>query len=257
MQEHFKCLLWRLQSLLWDKHKFKCGINGLREADGGGQWRPSTSTTDLNIEAMKKMILSSRQIAIREVANDVGNVAWTSLRRCWRHSTPIQICSKEVITGNESWTFDQSPIITIEASRRANTEKKHKIRSNAKALLTIFFDCNAVLHHELFQQDLTVNKEYYLQVMHWLREVIRLNRTELWKNQSFCTMITHQFTHRCLCDSFWSKTRPQHCIYGTSPTLTFSSSQNWGHRWKESVLLWLRCKKKWKQELLSILKSAF
>ena len=33
---------------------------------------PSTSTTDENIEAVKKTILNSRRITIREFANDIG-----------------------------------------------------------------------------------------------------------------------------------------------------------------------------------------
>ena len=33
---------------------------------------PSTSTTDKNIKAVKKMILYNRRITITEVANDVG-----------------------------------------------------------------------------------------------------------------------------------------------------------------------------------------
>ena len=88
----------------------------------------STSTTDENIEAVKKMILNNHRITIREVANNVGicsshvkqvfthilrmkrvaakfvpklrnlkknyDVAWTSLRRCFRHLTTIHICLK-------------------------------------------------------------------------------------------------------------------------------------------------------------------
>ena len=34
--------------------------------------RPSTSTTDESIEAVKKIILDNRRITIREVADDVG-----------------------------------------------------------------------------------------------------------------------------------------------------------------------------------------
>ena len=34
--------------------------------------RPSTSTTDENIEAVKKIILNNCRITIREVADDVG-----------------------------------------------------------------------------------------------------------------------------------------------------------------------------------------
>ena len=33
--------------------------------------RPSTSTSDENMEAVKKMILDNRQITIKEVADDV------------------------------------------------------------------------------------------------------------------------------------------------------------------------------------------
>ena len=62
--------------------------------DGIRPGRPSTATTDENIEAVKKMILDNRGIVIRAIADDVGrlfincyilsknNVAWTSLRRC-------------------------------------------------------------------------------------------------------------------------------------------------------------------------------
>ena len=34
--------------------------------------RPSTSTTDENVEKVKEMIMNDRRITIREVANEVG-----------------------------------------------------------------------------------------------------------------------------------------------------------------------------------------
>ena len=34
-----------------------------------------------------------------------------------------------------------------------------------KVLLTVFFDCNVVMHHEFLPQDRTINKEYNLEVM--------------------------------------------------------------------------------------------
>ena len=48
---------------------------------------------------------------------------------------------------------------------------------NVKILLTAFFDCNGVLHHEVLPQGRTVNKEYYLEVMRRLREALRQKRT--------------------------------------------------------------------------------
>ena len=35
-------------------------------------------------------------------------------------------------------------------------------------------------------------------------------------NHGFCTIITHQPTHRCLCANFWPKTKPEECL--TTPT---------------------------------------
>ena len=109
--------------------------------------------------------------------------------------------------------WKKSPVIPMEASRRAKKPKPKKarqVRSNVKVLLTVFFDCNGVVHHECLPQGRTVNKEFYLKVINRLRKAIRQKLTELWKktNQGFCSMITHQFTHQCLCLSFWPKTKP-------------------------------------------------
>ena len=62
----------------------------------------------------------------------------------------------------------QSPIVPIEASSRAKTEKSSS--SSVKCenfLLTVFFDCNGVVHHEFLPQYRKAKK-----------------RIELWKNQS-------------------------------------------------------------------------
>ena len=54
-----------------------------------------------------------------------------------------------------------------------------------KVLLTVFFDCNGVVHHKFLSQGRTVNKEYYLEVTSRLCKVIRQKCTEFWKNQSW------------------------------------------------------------------------
>ena len=95
----------RSQVQLW-YYRFKEGREDVNDACPS---RPNTSITDENIEAGTKIILSNRRIIIRVVADDVGilfgscqaiftdilsnknNVAWTSLRRCRRYSTAIQI----------------------------------------------------------------------------------------------------------------------------------------------------------------------
>ena len=54
---------------LWH-NRFKKGREDVNDDDRPG--RPSTSTTNENIEAVKKMILDNRRITISEVANDGG-----------------------------------------------------------------------------------------------------------------------------------------------------------------------------------------
>ncbi|UYV77233.1 hypothetical protein LAZ67_15000198 [Cordylochernes scorpioides] len=64
-------------------------------------------------------------------------------------------------------------------------KKARQVRSNVKVLLTVFFDCRGVVHHEFLPQGRTVKKEYYLQVMRNLREAIRQKRPDLWKNKNW------------------------------------------------------------------------
>ena len=49
----------------------------------------------------------------------------------------------------------------------------------------VFFDYRGVVHYEFLPPGQTVNKEYYLSVMRRLREAVRLNRPDLWKENSW------------------------------------------------------------------------
>ena len=105
---------------------------------------------------------------------------------------------KKVITGNESWVYGYDFKTKAQSSQWKHTEEP-KIENDTssltkpvKVLLTVFFDCNSVVHYEFLPQGRIVNKEYYLEVMSRLREAIRQKRTELWKNQSNKTVIMPQ-----------------------------------------------------------------
>ncbi|UYV75977.1 hypothetical protein LAZ67_13002008 [Cordylochernes scorpioides] len=97
---------------------------------------------------------------------------------------------QRVITGDEAWVYGydvetktQSPQWKLPHEPRP--KKARQVRSNVKVLLTVFFDCRGVVHHEFLPQGRTVNKEYYLQVMRNLREAIRQKRPGLWKNKNW------------------------------------------------------------------------
>ena len=64
-----KSTISRTQVQLW-YNRFKEGRKDIN--DNARPSRPSTSTTDENIEAVKKMISDNRGISIRDVADDVG-----------------------------------------------------------------------------------------------------------------------------------------------------------------------------------------
>ena len=72
--------------------------------------------------------------------------------------------------GDESWVYGYDIVTQVQSfqwNRQEEPRKKkaRQIRSNVKVLLTVFFDCNGVVHHEFLLQGHTVNKEYYLEVM--------------------------------------------------------------------------------------------
>ncbi|UYV72043.1 hypothetical protein LAZ67_9001628 [Cordylochernes scorpioides] len=97
---------------------------------------------------------------------------------------------QRVITGDEAWVYGYDVKTKAQSSQwklphEPRPKKARQVRSNVKVLLTVFFDCRGVVHHEFVPQGRTVNKEYYLQVMSNLREAIRQKRPDLWKNKNW------------------------------------------------------------------------
>ncbi|XP_011874818.1 PREDICTED: putative uncharacterized protein FLJ37770 [Vollenhovia emeryi] len=175
--------------------------------------RPSTSITDENIDEVKKIVLANRRITVREVAvdlnisigschsiftNDLGmrRVAakfvpklLTFDQKQHRINTATELLNsvrddpnllQRVITGDESWVYGYDVETKAQSSQwklphEPRPKKARQVRSNVKVLLTVFFDCRGVVHHEFLPQGRTVNKEYYLQVM---RQFARSNPPE-------------------------------------------------------------------------------
>ncbi|UYV71807.1 hypothetical protein LAZ67_9000480 [Cordylochernes scorpioides] len=198
--------------------------------------RPSTSTTDENINEVEKMILANRRITVREVAEDL-NISIGSchsifindlgmrrvaakfvpkLLNCDQKQHRMNIANEmldsvrddpnllqRVITGDEAWVYGYDVDTKAQSSQwklphEPRPKKARQVRSNVKVLLTVFFDCRGVVHHEFLPQGRTVNNEYYLQVMRNLREAIRQKRPDLWKNKNW--LLHHDIapvTHRC------------------------------------------------------------
>ena len=174
--------------------------------------RPRMSTTDEHIEAVKKMILDNYRITIREVANDVG-IQFVSCQAIFMHVLRIKRAArftkivlklinlkqkprmlptfkadsdllKKIITGDKSWLYGYDIETKAQSFKQKRPEeprakKARQARSNAMVLLTVFFNCNDLVHHEFLPQGRSINKEYYLEVKRQLREAIRQKRTVL------------------------------------------------------------------------------
>ncbi|UYV84061.1 hypothetical protein LAZ67_X001029 [Cordylochernes scorpioides] len=208
------------QRYRWYK-MFSEGREDVNDEERAG--RPSTSTTDEKINEVKKMILANRRITVREVAEDL-NISIGScdsiffndlgMRRVAAKFVPKLLnCDQKqhrknianemldavrddpnllqrVITGDEAWGYSYDVETKAQSSQwklshEPRPTKARQVRSNVKVLLTVFFDCRGVVHHEFLRQGRTVNKEYYLLVMRNLREAIRQKRPDLWKNKNW------------------------------------------------------------------------
>ena len=81
---------------------------------------------------------------------------------------------KKFISDNELWVYGydietKAQILQLMRPEEPRPKKARQVRSNVKVLLTVFFDCNSVVHHEFWAHDCMVNKQYYLEVMCRLR----------------------------------------------------------------------------------------
>ncbi|UYV72344.1 hypothetical protein LAZ67_9002714 [Cordylochernes scorpioides] len=147
--------------------------------------RPSTSTTDEKINEVEKMILANRRITVREVAedlnisigschsifiNDLGTRRVAAkfvpkLLNCDQKQHRMNIANvrddpnllQRVITGDEAWVYGYDVETKAQSSQwklphEPRPKKARQVRSNVKVLLTVFFDCRGVVHHEFLPQ---------------------------------------------------------------------------------------------------------
>jgi hypothetical protein len=69
----------------------------------------------------------------------------------------------------------------MEDSGLSKAKKARQVQSKVKVVLTVFFDHEGVIHHEYAPEGQTVNMEYYVEVLCWLRDVLRRKQPASWK----------------------------------------------------------------------------
>ena len=84
---------------------------------------------------------------------------------------------KKVITGDEWWAYSYNLEIKAQFYQcklpgSPCPKKAWQSPSNIKTTLTAFFDWEGVIHYEYTPPGQTINKEYYLNILRWLRDAI-------------------------------------------------------------------------------------
>ena len=77
---------------------------------------------------------------------------------------------KKAVTGDESWLYGHDVETKTQSAQQKSPEmpilkKACQVRSNENILLTVFYDCNGMVHHNFLPQGRTANKEYYFEIM--------------------------------------------------------------------------------------------
>lgn len=200
---------------------FKEGRDNVNDKSRSG--RPSTSSTEENIKKVQEIVLDNRHSSLREIAHHL-NISHESVRsilvdnlnmrrvaarlvpkdlnflqKQYRLQISLDMLDRSnsdptfmehIITGDETWVYEFDMQTSQQASKwrtefESKPKKPRQSRSKIKVMLIVFFDIRGVVHHEFVPTGQTVNKNYYLAVLKRLREKIRRNRPEMWKNNSW------------------------------------------------------------------------
>ena len=202
---------------VFDWHRrFKEGRTSVESDERPG--RPSTSRNAETVENIRGLVKTDRRLTIRDICDEVGisvgscqailtedlgmrRVAATFVPRIltpehkeFRMTTATHLlqCAesdadflKTIITGDESWIYGynletKAPATVWPFPLSPRPKKARYVRSKTKVLLTVFFDKEGVVHHEYAPEGQTVTEQYYLEVMHRLRDAVRCKRHDMW-----------------------------------------------------------------------------
>ncbi|KAL4153743.1 hypothetical protein QTP88_001576 [Uroleucon formosanum] len=209
--------LSRARVFEWYK-RFYSGREDVEDDDRSG--RPTTSSTNENVEKIDKIIRQDRRLSVRAVAEMV-NIDRESVRKILVENLNIKkVCAKmvpknltidqkfnrkeicsdtlkiikddpsfinNIITCDETWIFTYDPETKMQSMhwRTPTSPRMKKARmskSKFKAMLIVFFDIKGIIFVEWVPSGQTVNQYYYKEVLIKLRERVRKKRPDLWKN---------------------------------------------------------------------------
>lgn len=198
--------------------RFKAGRESL--ADDPREGRPSTSTTDANIERVRVAVASNPRATVEMLSDELhiseGSVHTIltgklgkskicakfvphfltpeqKIRRVAASETLIKMADSDpnfldkIITGDESWCFQYDPSTKRQSMewRGRDEERPTKIRavkSKIKTMLITFFDTQGIIHREFVPPGQKVDAVFYKSVLERLLARIRRVRPNQYKS---------------------------------------------------------------------------
>ena len=190
-------------------NKFKEGRTSVESDQRSG--RPSTCRNKVVINKVNDLIQDDRRLTVREIGDEL-NISKDSahailtqdlgMHRVAAKFVPrllsqeqqrvrnevaedlLQTCEAipeyldTIITGDETWVYGYDSETKAQSSQWKHPSsprptKARQVRSKTKVMLTVFFDCRGIVHHEFAPENQTVTKEYYREVLRRLREAVR------------------------------------------------------------------------------------
>lgn len=201
--------------------RFKSGRESVDDNWRSG--RPVTSKTDDNVDKVRDVIHEDRRRTIRQISEMIG-IGYgvcqeiltedLNMRRVAAKFVPriltaeqkqrrVDVCEElleavkddstflsRVITADESWIYGYDPETKQQSSQwkspqSPRPQKAKQFRSATKTMLIAFFDVKGIVHREFVSKGMTVNSDFYCDVLRRLRESVRRKRPELWKNRNW------------------------------------------------------------------------
>jgi transposase len=94
-----------------------------------------------------------------------------------------------IITGDESIVYAYDPETKLQSSRwkspgSPRPKKARMQKSKLKTMLICFFDQEGIVHREFVPPGMTVNADFYCDVLRRLRENVWRKRPQKWRNQN-------------------------------------------------------------------------
>ena len=134
-----------------------------------------------------------------------------------------------VITGDESIVYAYDPETKLQSSQRKRPgsprpKKARMQKSKLKTMLICFFDQEGIVHREFVPPAMTVNADFYCDVLRRLRENVRPQK---WQNQNLIIHHDKALAHRSFKVSQFLAKNNMTVIPHTHPIwppVTFSSS---------------------------------